>query len=78
MTAKEELLQLVANFVKLFNMSPDSSKIILKSLEELAELSAILLQDMNKSKDLSNKVVGEIKDVEKYLKLLKGIYNIEG
>ena len=57
-------------------MTLSKEKIILKCLEELAELSTILLQDMNKSKDLSNKVVGEIHDVEKYLDLIKDIYKV--
>ena len=57
-------------------MALSREKIILKCLEELAELSTILLQDMNKSKDLSSKVVGEISDVEKYLDLVKDIYKV--
>ena len=44
-----------------------ANRIILKCLEELAELSTVLLQDINKDKDLSAKVLGEIKDVEKYI-----------
>ena len=55
-------------------MSTDANRIVLKCLEELAELSTVLLQDINKDKDLTNKIVGEIKDVEKYLKLIKEIY----
>lgn len=55
-------------------MSANANKIILKCLEELAELSTVLLQDINKDKDFTNKIVGEIKDVEKYLKLVKEIY----
>tara|TARA_B110000305_G_C19445765_1_gene644700 strand:- start:1045 stop:1224 length:180 start_codon:yes stop_codon:yes gene_type:complete len=55
-------------------MSTNANKIILKCLEELAELSTVLLQDINKDKDFTNKIVGEIKDVEKYLKLVKEIY----
>lgn len=57
-------------------MALSREKIILKCLEELAELSTILLQDMNKNKDLSSKVVGEISDVEKYLDLVKDIYKV--
>ena len=55
-------------------MSTDANRIVLKCLEELAELSTVLLQDINKDKDLTNKIVGEIKDVEKYLKLIQEIY----
>ena len=55
-------------------MSTDADRIILKCLEELAELSTVLLQDINKSKDLTDKIVSEIKDVEKYLTLVKEIY----
>tara|TARA_Y100000361_G_scaffold153246_1_gene174589 strand:- start:4699 stop:4866 length:168 start_codon:yes stop_codon:yes gene_type:complete len=51
-----------------------ANRIILKCLEELAELSTVLLQDINKDKDLSAKVLGEIKDVEKYIKLIKELY----
>ena len=57
-------------------MALSEERIILKCLEELAELSTILLQDMNKNKDLSDKVIGEIRDVEKYLALLKNIYKV--
>lgn len=57
-------------------MALSEEKIILKCLEELAELSTILLQDMNKNKDLSTKVIGEIRDVEKYLDLIKNIYKV--
>ena len=56
-------------------MSTTANKIVLKCLEELAELSTVLLQDINKDKDLTHKIVSEIKDVEKYLKLVKEIYN---
>ena len=56
-------------------MSTVANKIVLKCLEELAELSTVLLQDINKDKDLTHKIVSEIKDVEKYLKLVKEIYN---
>tara|TARA_A100001011_G_scaffold354366_1_gene396709 strand:+ start:3811 stop:4008 length:198 start_codon:yes stop_codon:yes gene_type:complete len=56
----------------IMNISAD--KIVLKCLEELAELSTVLLQDLNKDKDLTQKIVSEIKDVEKYLKLVKEIY----
>jgi hypothetical protein len=57
-------------------MALSKERIILKCLEELAELSTILLQDMNKNKDLSDKVIGEIRDVEKYLALIKNIYKV--
>lgn len=57
-------------------MALSKQKTILKCLEELAELSTILLQDMNKSKDLSDKVIGEIRDVEKYLDLIKNFYKV--
>ena len=57
-------------------MALSEEKIILKCLEELAELSTILLQDMNKNKDLSTKVIEEIRDVEKYLDLIKNIYKV--
>ena len=42
-------------------MTLSKEKIILKCLEELAELSTILLQDMNKSKDfeLQSKKINE-------------------
>jgi uncharacterized protein YoxC len=50
-------------------------KIILKCAEELLELSTALLQEINKSKDHTKQIISEIKDVEKYLKLLKGVYN---
>jgi len=55
-------------------MNISADKIVLKCLEELAELSTVLLQDLNKDKDLTQKIVSEIKDVEKYLKLVKEIY----
>lgn len=51
-------------------------KIILKCAEELLELSTALLQEINKSKDHTKQIISEIKDVEKYLKLLKGVYNV--
>lgn len=55
-------------------MNVSANKIVLKCLEELAELSTVLLQDLNKDKDLTQKIVSEIKDVEKHLKLVKEIY----
>ena len=55
-------------------MNVSADKIVLKCLEELAELSTVLLQDLNKDKDLTQKIVSEIKDVEKHLKLVKEIY----
>jgi len=54
-----------------------SEKIILKCAEELLELSTALLQEVNKSKDHTKKIISEIKDVEKCLKLLKEIYNVK-
>ncbi len=51
-----------------------NSKVTLKCVEELLELSTALLQDVNKKKDYSNSIISEIKDVEKQLKLLKKIY----
>tara|TARA_X000001036_G_scaffold295045_1_gene274233 strand:- start:5653 stop:5829 length:177 start_codon:yes stop_codon:yes gene_type:complete len=53
-----------------------SEKIILKCAEELLELSTALLQEVNKNKDHTKQIIAEIKDVEKYLKLLKEIYNV--
>jgi len=54
-----------------------SERIILKCAEELLELSTALLQEVNKNKDHTKQIISEIKDVEKYLKLLKEIYNVE-
>lgn len=51
-----------------------AEKIILKCAEELLELSTALLQEINKNKDHTDQIISEIKDVEKYLKLLKEIY----
>lgn len=46
--------------------------IFLKCAEELSELSTELLQSVNKeSKNNWGKIFDEIKDVEKYIKLLK-------
>lgn len=52
-----------------------SERIILKCAEELLELATALLQEINKDKDHTKQIISEIKDVEKYLKLLKEIYN---
>lgn len=49
--------------------------IFLKCAEELNELSLELLHAVNKpSKENIGKICDEIKDVEKYLKLLKKIH----
>ncbi len=49
----------------------DLNKIYLKTAEELAELVARLLQNVNKKKDYTDKIYEEIKDIEKQIKLLK-------
>ena len=50
-------------------------RIFLKCAEELSELTTRLLQHLNKDKDYTAKILGEIKDVEKQLNLLKEIYD---
>jgi uncharacterized protein Yka (UPF0111/DUF47 family) len=49
----------------------DLNKIYLKTAEELAELVARLLQNVNKKKDYTDKIYEEIEDIEKQIKLLK-------
>jgi len=48
-----------------------SEKLVLKFCEELLELVTALVQDMNKEKKLNNKIISEVEDVEKQLKLIK-------
>ena len=51
--------------------------ISLKLAEELSELTTRLLQNANKKKDYSKKILSEIDDVEKQIKLLKNTLNNE-
>ena len=51
-------------------------KIFLKCAEELSELTTRLLQHLNKDKDYTDKILGEIRDVEKQLNLLKRLYDV--
>jgi len=48
-----------------------SEKLVLKFCEELLELVTALVQDMNKEKKLNSKIISEVEDVEKQLKLIK-------
>ena len=50
-------------------------EISLKLAEELSELTTRLLQNVNKKKDYSKKILLEIDDVEKQIKLLKNTLN---
>lgn len=52
-------------------------EISLKLAEELSELTTRLLQNANKKKDYSKKILSEIDDVEKQIKLLKNTLNNE-
>jgi hypothetical protein len=52
-------------------------EISLKLAEELSELTTRLLQNVNKKKDYSKKILLEIDDVEKQIKLLKNTLNNE-
>jgi hypothetical protein len=55
-------------------LNVDQKRIFLKCAEELNELSVELLQSVNKeNKNNWGKIFEEIKDVEKYIKLLKEI-----
>jgi len=55
-------------------LNVDQKRIFLKCAEELNELSIELLQSVNKeNKNNWRKIFEEIKDVEKYIKLLKEI-----
>tara|TARA_B110000305_G_scaffold89566_1_gene100993 strand:- start:561 stop:743 length:183 start_codon:yes stop_codon:yes gene_type:complete len=48
--------------------------IFLKCAEELNELSVELLQSVNKeSKNNWGKIFDEVEDIEKYIKILKGL-----
>lgn len=51
--------------------SNKNNKILLKIAEELSELTSRLLQHVNKSKDHSQKILAEVRDVEKQLDLIK-------
>lgn len=51
--------------------SNKNNKILLKIAEELSELTSRLLQHVNKSKDYSQKILAEVRDVEKQLDLIK-------
>lgn len=54
--------------------SKSETQILLKCSEELVELAVELLQLVNKpQKNNWGKIFDEIKDVEKYIKLLKGL-----
>lgn len=73
---KEKSLAWVISCANLFNMKlEDKDKhIFLKCVEELNELSVELIQSVNKeNKNNWGKIFDEIKDVEKYIKLLKEI-----
>ena len=53
-------------------LSRSEKHILLKCSEELVELAVELLQSVNKpNKNNWGKIFDEIKDVEKYIKLLK-------
>lgn len=55
-------------------LEDDQKHIFLKCAEELNELAVELLQSANKpNKNNWGKIFDEIKDVEKYIKLLKGL-----
>ena len=55
-------------------LNVDQKRIFLNVREELNELSVELLQSVNKeNKNNWRKIFEEIKDVEKYIKLLKEI-----
>lgn len=55
-------------------LNSENKRIFLKCAEELNELAVELLQSTNKpNKNNWGKIFDEIKDVEKYIKLLKEI-----
>ena len=55
-------------------LNSENKRIFLKCAEELNELAVELLQSANKpNKNNWGKIFDEIKDVEKYIKLLKEI-----
>ncbi len=55
-------------------LDDNQKHIFLKCAEELNELAVELLQSANKpNKNNWGKIFDEIKDVEKYIKLLKGL-----
>ena len=55
-------------------LNSENKRIFLKCAEELNELAVELLQSANKpNKNNWGKICDEIKDVEKYIKLLKEI-----
>lgn len=57
-------------------LSRDQRRYFMKCVEELNELSLELLQSLNKpNKNNIGKICEEIKDVEKYLNLIKSYCN---
>jgi hypothetical protein len=50
-------------------------KVLLKLAEELSELTTRILQQLNKTKDYSQKIEQEISDVEKQISTLKKLLN---
>ena len=57
-------------------LSRDSKRNFMKCIEELTELSLELIHAVNKpNKENIGKICDEIKDVEKYLLLVKEYYN---
>ena len=57
-------------------LTRESKRHFMKCIEELTELSLELLHAVNKpNKENTGKICDEIKDVEKYLKLVKGHCN---
>lgn len=59
-------------------LTRESKRYFMKCVEELTELSVELLHAVNKpNKENMGKICDEIKDVEKYLKLVKEYRNEE-
>ena len=58
-------------------LNAKQKKVVLKCAEELNELSAVLLQEVNKGKCKYNKIVIEMGDVEARLSDLKDVLKIE-
>tara|TARA_R110001592_G_scaffold321636_1_gene600227 strand:- start:12038 stop:12226 length:189 start_codon:yes stop_codon:yes gene_type:complete len=55
-------------------VAASKKKVLLKTAEELVELSARILQEVNKTKDYSPKILEEVLDVEVQLRRIRKIY----
>jgi hypothetical protein len=68
-------LAMQLHIVKLeeFQSMTKRDKVLLKLAEELSELTTRILQQLNKTKDYSQKIQQEISDVEKQIGILKNL-----